>query len=111
MLSAFAVGPDTPMAYGQAYAETGRYAYFNCSATSEPASYYTWWFNGYNVANTSSFVAGPLSLNMSGEYTCMAQNHVTGKNSTSSVVLTVLGVKTWTTDQIVVSAALLHLSL
>lgn len=71
----------------------GRDAVFHCSAASMPASTYTWWFDGSLVANTSEFIAGPLSFNMSGEYTCMAHNHVTGMNSTNSTMLTVLGIK------------------
>lgn len=83
-------GPDTPIIHGPAFAETGRYALFNCSAMSVPPSHFSWWFNGTMVANTSVFSAGPLSLNMTGEYTCMAYNHVTGKNSTKSTMLTVI---------------------
>ncbi|XP_008288307.1 carcinoembryonic antigen-related cell adhesion molecule 1 [Stegastes partitus] len=83
-------GPETPMVYGPAFAETGRYAIFNCSAMSVPPSHYTWWFNGSMVANTSMLTVGPLSFNMTGEYTCMAHNNVTGKNSTKSTMLTVI---------------------
>lgn len=83
-------GPDTPVIYGPAFAETGRYAVFNCSAMSMPPSHFTWWHNGTMVANTSVFTAGPLSFNMSGEYTCVAYNSATGKNRTSSKVLTVI---------------------
>lgn len=89
-----AVGPDTPTIYGPAFAETGYHATFSCSATSLPPSHFSWWFNGSEVANTSVFTTDPLSLNMSGEYTCMAHNYVTGKNSTSSTMLTVIGMKT-----------------
>ncbi|KAM6909628.1 carcinoembryonic antigen-related cell adhesion molecule 1 [Xenentodon cancila] len=83
-------GPETPIVVGQRFAETGHYAFYNCSATSVPPSYYAWWFNGSNVANTSLLTAGPLLLNMSGEYTCMAHNNVTGRNTTSSTELTVV---------------------
>jgi len=94
-LSPFAVGPDTPIVDGPTVAETGSYADFTCSAMSEPSSYYTWWFNHETMtANTSVFTAGPLSLNMSGEYTCMAHNHVTGRNSTNSITLRVIGMMT-----------------
>lgn len=33
----------------------------------------------------------PLSFNMSGAYTCVAYNDATGGNSSSTVVLTVVG--------------------
>ncbi|KAM4735227.1 carcinoembryonic antigen-related cell adhesion molecule 1 [Anableps anableps] len=84
------VGPDKPTIDGPEFGEAGRNAVFNCSATSMPPSNYTWWFNDSLVANTSEFIAGPLSFSMSGKYTCMAHNHVTGKNSTNSTTLTVI---------------------
>ncbi|XP_023117529.3 carcinoembryonic antigen-related cell adhesion molecule 1 [Amphiprion ocellaris] len=83
-------GPETPIIQGPDFAETGGYAVFNCSAMSVPPSHFSWWYNGSMVANTSVFKAGPLSLNMTGEYTCMAYNNVTGKNSTNSAMLTVI---------------------
>ncbi|XP_051812353.1 carcinoembryonic antigen-related cell adhesion molecule 5-like [Acanthochromis polyacanthus] len=83
-------GPETPIIQGPAYAETGGYAIFNCSAMSVPPSHFSWWYNGSMVANTSVFTAGPLSLNMTGEYTCVAYNYVTEKNSTNSAMLTVI---------------------
>ncbi|XP_051812723.1 carcinoembryonic antigen-related cell adhesion molecule 5-like [Acanthochromis polyacanthus] len=83
-------GPETPIIQGPAYAETGGYAIFNCSAMSVPPSHFSWWYNGSMVANTSVFTAGPLSLNMTGEYTCVAYNYATGKNSTNSTMLTVI---------------------
>ncbi|XP_076593549.1 carcinoembryonic antigen-related cell adhesion molecule 1 [Chaetodon auriga] len=83
-------GPETPVIDGTAFAETGRTAVFQCSAKSRPPSQFSWWFNGSEVANTSVFSTGPLSFNMSGEYTCMAYNNVTGKNSTNSKTLTVI---------------------
>lgn len=83
-------GPEKPIIQGPAYAETGHTAVFNCSAKSVPPSRYSWWFNGSELANTSVLTTEPLSFNMSGVYTCMAHNHVTGRNSTSSKMLTVI---------------------
>lgn len=83
-------GPQKPIIYGPAYAETGSTAVFNCSAKSMPPSNFTWWFNRSEVANTSMLTTGPLYLNMSGEYICMAHNSVTGKNSSNSMMLTVV---------------------
>ncbi|MEQ2299733.1 hypothetical protein AMECASPLE_018117 [Ameca splendens] len=83
-------GPEEPTIYGPDFGETERDAVFICSATSVPPSTYTWWFNDSLVANTSEFRAGPLSLNMSGTYTCMAHNNVTRKNITNSTMLTVI---------------------
>ncbi|XP_030606030.1 carcinoembryonic antigen-related cell adhesion molecule 5-like [Archocentrus centrarchus] len=83
-------GPETPIIYGPAFAEKGRQAVFNCSAVSEPPSQFCWWFNGSIVASTSVYTTTSLSFNMSGNYTCMAMNDVTGKNSTNSTMLTVI---------------------
>ncbi|GAA6229631.1 carcinoembryonic antigen-related cell adhesion molecule 5-like [Lates japonicus] len=83
-------GPETPVIYAPSFAETGQFVAFICSAMSVPPSQITWWFNGTEVANTSVFTTHRLSLNMSGEYTCMAYNDVTGENSTSSKMLTVI---------------------
>lgn len=83
-------GPETPIIHGPPFAETGGYAVFNCSAMSVPPSHFSWWYNGSMVANTSVFTAGPLSLNMTGEYTCVAYNNVTEKNSSNSAMLTVI---------------------
>ncbi|KAG8009939.1 Hemicentin-1 [Nibea albiflora] len=83
-------GPLTPVIDGPAFAETGQTAVFSCSALSMPPSQFSWWFNGSEVANTSVFTTDPLSLNMSGEYACMAYNYLTGRNSTSSKMLTVI---------------------
>lgn len=62
-----------------------------CSAVSVPPSKYSWWFNGYLLANTSELVLDHLYFNMSGEYTCVAYNNVTEENSTSTKMLTVIG--------------------
>ncbi|XP_027143022.1 carcinoembryonic antigen-related cell adhesion molecule 1 [Larimichthys crocea] len=83
-------GPLTPVIDGPAFAETGRTAVFSCSAMSMPPSQFSWWFNGSEVANTSVFTTDPLSVNMSGEYACMAYNYLTGMNSTSSKMLTII---------------------
>lgn len=83
-------GPKTPVIKAPSYAETKQQVLFDCSAHSVPPSQYSWWFNGSQVADTSTFRTSPLTYNMSGEYTCMAHNNVTGKNSTNSKMLTVI---------------------
>lgn len=83
-------GPEEPIIYGKTFVENGKIAYFNCSALSFPYSWYSWWFNDTEVANTPWIHIGPLSFNMSGEYTCVAYNNVTMKNSTNSKMLTVI---------------------
>lgn len=86
-------GPETPVIEGTQLAETGQPASFNCSVMSVPPSQISWWFNDTLVANMSMFTISQLSLNMSGEYACMAYNNVTGMNSSSSIMLTVVGKK------------------
>ncbi|XP_055359198.1 hemicentin-1-like [Betta splendens] len=84
-------GPEPPLVEGPAVAKVGQSAIFNCSAASEPPSQISWWFNDTLLANDSVLVIEQLSLNMSGYYTCMAFNNVTGLSSTSRVMLTVTG--------------------
>lgn len=43
------------------------------------------------VATVSQYVTGPLTVDMSGKYTCMAFNNVTGRNTTAYTMLTVYG--------------------
>ncbi|XP_061530309.1 carcinoembryonic antigen-related cell adhesion molecule 1 [Phycodurus eques] len=83
-------GPETPMVYGPSMAVEGQSVNFSCSAVSLPDSHFTWWHNDTKVANSSLFVSAPLTLNMSGKYTCMARNPVSGMNSTSVLMLQVL---------------------
>ncbi|XP_030014611.1 carcinoembryonic antigen-related cell adhesion molecule 5-like [Sphaeramia orbicularis] len=83
-------GPDTPIIQGPHYAEKGHRAEFSCSAMSVPPSNYSWWFNGSLMATTATFTTEPLSLNMTGKYTCVAKNHMLGTNSSSSVMLNVI---------------------
>lgn len=87
-------GPGKPVIIGPAVGEKGKDVAFNCSAQSFPPSHFYWFFNGSRVANTSVYQIGPLSFNMSGEYTCLAHNDVTQKNTTGSITLTVIeGIK------------------
>lgn len=58
---------------------------------SMPPSQFSWWFNGFNVGNSSVFTTDILSTNMSEKITCKAYNLVTGKNVTKSKMLTVIG--------------------
>ncbi|XP_058503811.1 hemicentin-1-like [Solea solea] len=83
-------GPDAPVFHGPAFVEEGRFSTFTCSAVSVPPGQFSWWFNGTEVADTSVFRTKPFTFNMSGEYTCMAHNRVTTKNSTKSKMVTVI---------------------
>ncbi|KAJ3597435.1 hypothetical protein NHX12_000960 [Muraenolepis orangiensis] len=83
-------GPHTPVLTGSLVAETGEDVVFNCSAVSYPLNHYNWYLNESLLATGSVFATGPLTLNMSGEYTCEAVNQVTKKNSTASASLRVV---------------------
>ncbi|XP_019751582.1 carcinoembryonic antigen-related cell adhesion molecule 5-like [Hippocampus comes] len=83
-------GPETPMVYGPSMAVEGQSVNFSCSAVSLPDSHFSWWLNISLVANSSVYVTPPLTLNMSGQYTCMARNPVSGKNTTRALMLNVI---------------------
>ncbi|XP_046896168.1 carcinoembryonic antigen-related cell adhesion molecule 5-like [Hypomesus transpacificus] len=83
-------GPEMPVTTGRALALTGQNVTLTCSASSQPPSTYTWWFNGSQVATGSVYESGPLTSHNNGEFTCMAFNNITNKNSTASQKLTVI---------------------
>lgn len=80
-----------PTIIGPNAANTGDNITLTCHASSYPPSFYTWYFDGSVVANTSVYVTPPLTTNMSGTYICMAYNKITGLNSTAYKMLTVVG--------------------
>ncbi|XP_027003925.2 carcinoembryonic antigen-related cell adhesion molecule 5-like [Tachysurus fulvidraco] len=83
-------GPWSTRIYGPAIAEVGSNVTLNCSASSQPASQYSWFFQGSKVAEGSVYQAYSLSLNSSGQYTCLAHNNITGGNSSATWNLTVI---------------------
>ncbi|XP_035528094.1 carcinoembryonic antigen-related cell adhesion molecule 1 [Morone saxatilis] len=94
-------GPMKPVIIGPSMALTGTWVILNCSSASYPPSLINWYFNNSLVATTSKLEIGPLTLNMSGKYSCMAFNNITGKNSSASVMLTVLAPVTMVSIKIV----------
>ncbi|XP_033958130.1 cell adhesion molecule CEACAM5-like [Pseudochaenichthys georgianus] len=94
-------GPHKPTIMGPSFLGAGDNAPFSCYASSNPPSSYTWFFNGSLVSNTSEYVSPPLTKYMSGTYTCMAYNNITGKNSTAYKMLTVLAPVTMASIKIV----------
>uniref|UniRef100_A0A8C4F777 Ig-like domain-containing protein n=1 Tax=Dicentrarchus labrax TaxID=13489 RepID=A0A8C4F777_DICLA len=94
-------GPEKPTIMGPNMALTGDNVTLNCYASSNPISIYKWFFNDSIVANTSEYVTPPLTRDMSGMYTCMAYNNITGKNSTAYTMLTVLAPVTMASIEIV----------
>ncbi|XP_076847354.1 carcinoembryonic antigen-related cell adhesion molecule 1 [Brachyhypopomus gauderio] len=85
-------GPWNISVYGPAIAAASSSLALNCSASSQPPSKYTWNFNGSEVAAGSTYRIGALSLNDSGEYTCVAYNNITGRSSNATWELTVIDI-------------------
>ncbi|XP_067259855.1 carcinoembryonic antigen-related cell adhesion molecule 1 isoform X1 [Chanodichthys erythropterus] len=81
-------GPWNMTIKGPIMAETGSIVTFNCTADSRPQSQYSWFYNSSKVGNGSVYVTNPLTN--SGQYTCMAFNHITDSSSSASVQLTVI---------------------
>ncbi|XP_071252858.1 hemicentin-1-like isoform X1 [Salvelinus alpinus] len=89
-------GPERPAVTSPDIAMTGHIVTFNCSASSQPLSQFSWFFNGSQVATGSEYETVPLTLASNGEYTCVAFNNVTGRNRTVSKMLTVVDPVTMT---------------
>lgn len=84
-------GPEMTTITGPNEAQTGDIVTLSCDSLSNPPSNYTWFFNGSSVANGSDLVTPPLTVDMSGMYTCIAYNNITGNESLASTMLTVHG--------------------
>ncbi|KPP60718.1 hemicentin-1-like, partial [Scleropages formosus] len=76
-------GPEQPVITGPAIAQAGSVITFNCTASSQPPSQYSWFFNDTQVAQGSVFKSDTLTLASNGTYTCVVFNSVTGKNSSA----------------------------
>ncbi|XP_015254130.1 PREDICTED: carcinoembryonic antigen-related cell adhesion molecule 5-like isoform X4 [Cyprinodon variegatus] len=83
-------GPEMPTIMGPRVAPTEDSVTLTCWAKSVPPSSFKWFFNDYLVSNMSKYMTPALTVEMSGEYICMAFNSITGKNSTASTMLTVI---------------------
>ncbi|XP_045064557.1 hemicentin-1 isoform X5 [Coregonus clupeaformis] len=101
-------GPEMPIITGPALGETGHSVIFNCSASSQPLSQFSWFFNGSQVASDSVYETGPLTLASHGEYTCVAFNNITGRNSTVSKMLTVVAPVTMTMVKVIGAQPILN---
>lgn len=84
-------GPEMTTIMGPNAANIGDNITLTCQAKSYPPSFYTWYFNGSKVANTSQYVTPPLTVNMTGNYTCVSYNNITGLSGNASKMLTVVG--------------------
>ncbi|XP_070986054.1 hemicentin-1-like [Oncorhynchus clarkii lewisi] len=101
-------GPEKPDVTSPDIAMTGHIVTFNCSASSQPPSQFSWFFNGSQVETGSVYETGPLTLASHGEYTCMAFNNVTGRNSTASKMLTIIAPVTMTTVKVIGAQPILN---
>ncbi|XP_071000148.1 hemicentin-2-like [Oncorhynchus clarkii lewisi] len=101
-------GPEMPIITGPAFGETGHSVTFNCSASSQPLSQFSWFFNGSQVATGSVYETGPLTLASHGEYTCVAFNNITCRNSTVSKMLTVVATVTVTMVKVIGAQPILN---
>uniref|UniRef100_A0A8C7ITP3 Ig-like domain-containing protein n=1 Tax=Oncorhynchus kisutch TaxID=8019 RepID=A0A8C7ITP3_ONCKI len=101
-------GPELPIITGPALGETGHSVTFNCSASSQPLSQFSWFFNGSQVATGSVYETGPLTLACHGEYTCVAFNNITCRNSTVSKMLTIVATVTMTMVKVIGAQPMLN---
>ncbi|XP_029600826.1 hemicentin-1 isoform X3 [Salmo trutta] len=101
-------GPEMPIITGPALGETGQNVTLNCSASSQPPSHFSWFFNGSQVATGSAFETGPLTLASHGDYTCVAFNNITVRNSTVSKMLTVVATVTMTIVKVIGAQPILN---
>ena len=84
-------GPWGTAITGPHVATPGSNVTFSCAATSWPPSVYSWYFNGSMVGEGPQMELTNLTFMDRGEYTCKAHNSVTGKNSSASTNLRVVG--------------------
>uniref|UniRef100_A0A4W4E5T9 Ig-like domain-containing protein n=1 Tax=Electrophorus electricus TaxID=8005 RepID=A0A4W4E5T9_ELEEL len=84
-------GPWNTSVSGPAIAAVLSSVSLNCCASSQPPSEYTWYFNGSKVAEGTTYMTGALSLNNSGEYTCITYNNITSRSGKATWNLSVIG--------------------
>ncbi|KAI1886254.1 hypothetical protein AGOR_G00212100 [Albula goreensis] len=84
-------GPEDVLIEGVTEVEVGKMVKLICSALSEPPARITWSLNGTETnVMTAQYIKDNVTYDDSGDYTCVAENAVTGLSSSSAVhVLTV----------------------
>ncbi|KAK1155147.1 carcinoembryonic antigen-related cell adhesion molecule 5-like, partial [Acipenser oxyrinchus oxyrinchus] len=83
-------GPEEASIMAPDLAANGSAITLTCSAHSQPPSHYTWYLNGKQTANGSQYMIDHVSADNEGNYTCVAWNSVTGRNSSAIKELTVI---------------------
>lgn len=82
-------GPEEAMIHGPTEGEIGQNLTLSCTASSQPPSHFTWFFNGSKVATGSVYELGPLTTRYEGLHTCVAFNNITNKTTNASRMLIV----------------------
>ncbi|KAG9337728.1 hypothetical protein JZ751_028225 [Albula glossodonta] len=84
-------GPEDVLIKGVTEVEVGKMVELICSASSEPSATFTWTLNGTETSvMTAVYIKDNATYDDSGNYTCVAENAVTGLSRSSAVhVLTV----------------------
>ncbi|KAG9337733.1 hypothetical protein JZ751_028230, partial [Albula glossodonta] len=86
-------GPEDVLIKGVTEVEVGQTVVLICSALSEPSATFTWTVNGTKTSiMTAQYIKDNATYGDSGNYTCVAENTVTGLSRSSAVhVLTIGG--------------------
>ncbi|KAI1886248.1 hypothetical protein AGOR_G00212040 [Albula goreensis] len=84
-------GPEDVLIKGVTEVEVGKMVELICSAKSEPPANFSWTTNGTDTSvTTAKYIIYNATYDDSGNYTCVAENAVTGLSRSSAVqVLTV----------------------
>ena len=87
----FSDGPENVQIEGPSKIDFEQNLTLTCSAESEPSASYTWTLNGTEIHNSSVFTKVFTGFSDSGNYTCQAMNHITGRSSSAVHQVTVTG--------------------
>ena len=87
----FSDGPENVQIEGPSKIDFEQNLKLTCSAESEPPASYTWTLNGTEIHNSSVFTKVFTGFSDSGNYTCQAMNHITGRSSSAVHQVTVTG--------------------
>ncbi|XP_060776787.1 carcinoembryonic antigen-related cell adhesion molecule 20-like [Neoarius graeffei] len=78
-------GPDNVTINGPSEVEMGQTVKLICNTESTPKASYKWMFNGsLTKVNTTEYTTKNADFTHTGNYSCIASNHVTGFNASGS---------------------------
>ncbi|KAI1886249.1 hypothetical protein AGOR_G00212050 [Albula goreensis] len=79
-------GPEDVLIQGASDIEVGQTVVLICSASSEPPATFTWTLNGTETSvMAAEYTVEDVTYDDSGNYTCVAENAVTGSSGSSAV--------------------------